>query len=282
MSLSLSILASGSSGNCSVVRGAGGTLLIDCGIGPRTAAGRMRALGIGVENVAAICLTHLDRDHFNPNWTATIVRQGIALFCHEQRADELLRLGGGSAEFARLIQTFNGAKFSPVDGFALSPIRLAHDELGSHGFLVAGYGTRIGFATDLGRASARLIRHFQGVDVLAIESNYDRQMQIESDRPEFLKRRIMGGRGHLSNEEALAAVREILDQSQRGGRGLPKHIILLHRSRQCNCPRLLREMFSSADQRIEKRLVLAEQDQATGWLSAIGEPVFEQMELQWS
>src|ERR1022692_4721988 len=98
MSLALSILASGSSGNCSAVRTPRGLFLIDCGIGPRTAARRMKSLGITIENISAICLTHLDSDHFNPNWVATIVRQGITLFCHESRAGGLLRLAGGSAD----------------------------------------------------------------------------------------------------------------------------------------------------------------------------------------
>ncbi|MGD0769185.1 MAG: MBL fold metallo-hydrolase [Tepidisphaeraceae bacterium] len=281
MSLSLCILASGSAGNCSVLRGPRGAMLIDCGIAPRTAAGRMKGLGIGVGDVAAICLTHLDGDHFNPAWAGRIVQQGIAIFCHEDRTDELSRLGGGAAEFARLIRPFNGRPFSPVEGVQFTAIRLDHDEHGSHGFRVEGFGSRIGYATDLGRPSSELVRQFRGVGVLAIESNYDPQMQASSDRPLFLKRRIMGGRGHLSNQEALDTVRRILDQADRRGAALPRHIVLLHRSRQCNCPRLLRDLFG-ADGRIGKRLVLAEQDRPTGWLWARSEPACVQLELHWA
>ncbi|MGA2441320.1 MAG: MBL fold metallo-hydrolase, partial [Tepidisphaeraceae bacterium] len=231
MSLSLCILASGSSGNCSVLRGPRGAMLIDCGIAPRTAAGRMKGLGVGVADVAAICLTHLDGDHFNPAWTGRIVQQGIAIFCHEDRADELSRLGGGAAEFARLIRPFNSRPFSPIEGVQFTAIRLDHDEHGSHGFGIEGFGSRIGYATDLGRPSSELVRQFCGVGVLAIESNYDPQMQASSDRPWFLKRRIMGGRGHLSNQEALDVVRRILDHADRRVAALPRHIVLLHRSR---------------------------------------------------
>jgi phosphoribosyl 1,2-cyclic phosphodiesterase len=281
MSLSLSILASGSAGNCSVLRGEGGTILIDCGIGPRTAAQRMTELGVDSREVCAICLTHLDRDHFNPNWVRQIIRQGILVFCHEHRMDDLAALAGGEEEFVNLIRTFNGKPFSPSDGIELHAIRFAHDELGSHGFVIEGFGGRIGYATDLGHASAELVRRFRGVDVLAIESNYDPDMQLNSDRPAFLKRRIMGGKGHLSNAEALAAVRQILDQAEQQGQSLPGHIVLLHRSRQCNCPKLLRELFS-ADHRIRERLVLAEQNRPTPWLSARQRPVFRQLELHWA
>jgi hypothetical protein len=106
-------------------------------------------------------------------------------------------------------------------------------------------------------------------------------MQLNSDRPAFLKRRIMGGKGHLSNAESLAAVRQILDQAERQGRSLPGHIVLLHRSRQCNCPKLLQALFS-ADHRIKERLVLAEQNRPTPWLHARQRPVFRQLELHWA
>jgi phosphoribosyl 1,2-cyclic phosphodiesterase len=281
MSLSLSILASGSAGNCSVLRGRGNIVLIDCGIGPRTTAGRMKPLGISIDQVAAIVLTHLDSDHFNPNWASQIVRRNIQIYCHESRADDLARLAGGSNQFTNLIQPFNGRQFSPADGIILHAFRLEHDEHGSQGFLVEGFGGRIGYATDLGRVDAELVRRFRGVDVLAIESNYDPQMQMSSDRPSFLKRRIMGGRGHLSNAQALEAVRKVLNQCDRPGRDLPRHIVLLHRSRQCNCPKLLRDLFSE-DERIAPRLVLAEQDRPTPWLSAVLRPVAEQLELQWA
>jgi len=72
MSLELCVLASGSSGNCSVVRAPGGVILIDAGIGPRTTAKRMNGTGVSLRDVRAICLTHLDSDHFNANWVGTI------------------------------------------------------------------------------------------------------------------------------------------------------------------------------------------------------------------
>ena len=104
------------------------------------------------------------------------------------------------------------------------------------------------------------------VDVLAIESNYDPEMEMNSSRPWFLKKRIMGGKGHLSNEQAFAAVRSILDRCQADCRALPQHIVLLHRSRECNCPKLLRKLFET-DRRIGSRLTLAEQFERTGWLT---------------
>ncbi|MDP9172506.1 MAG: MBL fold metallo-hydrolase [Planctomycetota bacterium] len=281
MSPSLCILASGSQGNASALRYPSGVILIDCGIGPRTAATRMKGLDICVGDVRAICLTHLDHDHFNINWVREIVRLGILIFCHE-RCAEGLRRRADSLQMAELIRTFNGSAFSPVDGISARPVAFPHDEQGSHGFVFEGFGSRIGFATDLGSVESSLHEAFTDLDLLAIESNYDPRMQRESARPWFLKQRIMGGRGHLSNQQAFDAVCAIFDECEAAARRLPEHIVLLHRSAECNCPNVVRQTFSR-DARMAKRLVLAEQDRRTGWLCAErARPwVGSQMELQW-
>ena len=274
MSIELCVLASGSMGNCTVVRTPAGVTLIDAGIGPRIAALRLDGTGVAVRDVAAICLTHLDSDHFTCNWLRTILARGIRLFCHESRVEELV------ARHPELVGCVSGFDdpFEPLPGLRLEPIRLAHDVLGSHGFVVEGFGCRVGYATDLGRVTAELIERFVDLDVLALESNYDPRMQLESSRPWFLKHRIMGGRGHLSNEQALSAVRQILDRSA----SLPSHIVLLHRSLECNCPELLRRLFSR-DARIRPRLTLAEQFQRSPWLRPARLPpiVGEQLQLAW-
>jgi phosphoribosyl 1,2-cyclic phosphodiesterase len=279
MSIELCILASGSSGNCTVVRTPAGVFLIDCGIGPRTAAARLRGTGVGVHDVAAICLTHLDRDHFNANWISTMVRQRIRVFCAIDRVDDLIRYAEDDA-LAALVEPFNGEIFEPLSGVAISSLRLAHDNDGSHAFLVDGFTTRVGYATDLGRVPAELIERLCGVDLLAIESNYDPELQLTSGRPRFLQQRIMGGRGHLSNAQAMSAVRAVFDRCSRSGHRLPQHVVLLHRSQQCNCPRLVRELFSQ-DARIAPRLVLAEQHERTSWIAPKprGEFIGEQLSL---
>lgn len=280
MSLELCVLASGSGGNCTVVRTPAGVVLIDAGIGPRTAAMRMNGTGATVLDVAAIVLTHLDRDHFSNGWVTTIRRREIRVYCHVDRVPDLLQICNG--EVPDNIVGFDGA-FEPIAGVRIDPIALAHDREGSHGFLIEGFGCRVGYATDLGRVPAELVERFVGLDVLAIESNYDPLMQDQSPRPWFLKQRIMGGRGHLSNEQALAAVRQILDRCERAGSRLPAHIVLLHRSRQCNCPDLVRKLFSR-DARIAPRLTLAEQFERSGWLRVRPAQalVGEQLTLGWA
>jgi len=263
MSLELCILASGSLGNAALLRCPAGVLLIDLGIGPRITAKRLDGTGVRLADIRACCITHLDSDHFNPNWIATLIRHQITIHCHEEKSRQLLRDIDPDLkrEFHPLVSSFNGRAFHPLPGLSFSPIPLAHDQAGSHGFVIEGFGYRIGYATDLGRVPAHLPDRFKNLNLLALESNYDKDMQEQSARPWFLKRRIMGGKGHLSNHQALQAIKQILDRADR----LPDHIVLLHRSRECNCPKLVRTLFSK-DKRIAPRLTLAEQFHRSDWL----------------
>jgi len=267
-----------------MVRAADGMVLIDAGIGPRTTAKRMVGSGVSLTDIRAICLTHLDSDHFSATWIQTIVKRGIRVHCCATRVDALIRrveLDVADA-FARLIFPFDREPFDVLPGVTLRPLRFAHDRQGSHGFVIATPGCRIGYATDLGRVPGTLIEDFCDLDVLAIESNYDPVMQQTSGRPFFLQQRIMGGNGHLSNQQAFEAIRTILDRCERSSMRLPSHIVLLHRSRQCNCPRLVRRLFSR-DARIAPRLTLAEQFEPSGWLKVQDRHPLagEQLSLAW-
>jgi phosphoribosyl 1,2-cyclic phosphodiesterase len=297
MSLEFCVLGSGSSGNSTVVRAPWGAFLLDAGFGPRTTDQRMHGIGLSVKDISAIVLTHLDHDHFNPNWLLTLVKQQIRLHIARGRLREFLHFPEvrdleGSLEKRRLpgdalrklLEPFDEA-VEPLRGVRMEALALAHDAAGSHGFLIECDGHRAGFATDLGRVPKELIERFCGVDLLAIESNYDPEMESNSDRPYYLKRRIMGGGGHLSNEQALAAIISILDRTAEtcGATRLPRHIVLLHRSGQCNCPKLVRRMFS-ADSRIAPVLTLADQYERTGWLGTRQTRVEreEQLALAWA
>jgi phosphoribosyl 1,2-cyclic phosphodiesterase len=121
-------------------------------------------------------------------------------------------------------------------------------------------GRRLGYATDLGHISDSLLDHFTDLHALAIESNYDRQMQVTSDRPGFLKHRIMGGAGHLSNDQCLEAVLHIEARSDLS------QIALLHLSRDCNCPDRVRSMYARRAPHVLQRLTITSQASPTARL----------------
>ena len=262
--MSFCVLGSGSGGNCAVLRVGGQAVFIDAGLGPRVTAARLEGSGLGPSGIGAVCLTHLDQDHFRPAWVRVWLSRGTAVWMHRWHLEDLGHVPGARRLLqAGLVHCFEDETFEPLGGLACHPIRLAHDEKGTSGFRVEAHGATVGYATDLGHVPDRLIAHFTGVDLLAIESNYDPELQRGSGRPLFLQRRIMGRAGHLSNEQAFDAVRRIVERSPAGR---PRNVVLLHPSARCNRPALTRAVFDR-DPAIAARLLLAEQRRRTPWLT---------------
>lgn len=244
----LCVLASGSSGNCSVLRTPGSTILIDAGLSPRRTRGLLEDQGLALEDLDAVLLTHLDADHLHAGW-ARGLPGSAPFFVHRSH----LRQACARGLPRRACVGFGGVAEVAAD-FCVFATLNAHDELGAAAFRFEFVtGASLGFATDLGSVSDALIEHLGGVDVLAVESNYCPRMQIESDRPAFLKQRVMGGSGHLSNEECAQLVAEIKPRS---------HVVLLHLSRQCNDPSLA----ARAHARQPYRLTVSSQFEPTPWV----------------
>lgn len=246
----LCVLASGSGGNCSVLLtkrgGVSRVTLIDLGLSPRKTFAQLHELGLRPDQIDDALVTHLDHDHFCLTWSRYLPRHA-RLRLHDRHARRLPalvreRLGDRLRPFS--------AGFDLDDGLSVSPLMMSHDESGVCTFRLdmPGFGGgSLGFCTDLGHVSMELVRHLRVcprgggervVDVLAMESNYCPRMQMESGRPEALKRRIMGGRGHLSNEQAAEAILAVQPS---------EHVVLLHLSRECNDPALAMGMHEGAD-----------------------------------
>jgi phosphoribosyl 1,2-cyclic phosphodiesterase len=257
----LRVLASGSSGNCSVValpgRARRRVCLVDGGLSPRRTLDLLSRSGISPEEVACVVLTHLDHDHWHSGWTSRWPR-GWHLW-----------LSRGHAAFARrrrlvpmdAVREFDRDPFEPADGVAVTPVEASHDQLGVSSFRF-DLGTRdvrgsLGFATDLGRVPESFIECVRGVGVLAIESNYCPTMQMASGRPWHLKQRIMGGQGHLSNEQCLHAITTIEPRD---------HVVLLHLSRECNDPSLVASMHAGSDY----ALTITDQELPSRWVDIAG------------
>lgn len=249
----LCVLASGSSGNCTALlikRGSSRrVILLDLGLSPRRTFKLLGELGLGPHPqhlIDAAIVTHLDADHFQPTWLRALPPHA-RLLMHDRHADELRRAAWTGPGSDRVHGFTN--PFELDSGVTCSPVLMSHDDQGvaalrfdMPGLIDASdhsadrRGPTLGFATDLGHVPRELVAHFCGEagarrpDVLAIESNYCVRMQLASNRPDFLKTRIMGGSGHLSNDEALRAIDAIAPR---------EHVVLLHLSRECNDPALV-------------------------------------------
>ncbi|MFP4144878.1 MAG: MBL fold metallo-hydrolase [Phycisphaeraceae bacterium] len=262
-------LGSGSGGNATVVCVGGDALLLDAGFGPRTTRQRLAQAGMELEQIRAICLTHLDQDHFRRSWPRTLAKLGTELFVHRWHLADLDRLPhAGLLREAGLVRVFSDRPFEPLPGVRASCVRCQHDMQGTISYRLDTPHGSVGLATDLGHAPPALIEHLAGVDLLAIECNYDERMTIHSSRPSFVNRRNMSDSGHLSNEQSLEAVRQI-DRLSPGGN--PRQIVLLHRSSQCNHPMKVKRVFAR-EPRIARRVSLTEQRKRTRWFSVRPQP----------
>ncbi|NOG55227.1 MAG: MBL fold metallo-hydrolase [Planctomycetes bacterium] len=261
--MSLCVLGSGSGGNCSALalsrkgRRRPDVTLIDCGLSIKQTAKRMEAVGLKLGDVKQVLVTHFDSDHFKQVWIRRAEQRDWRIRFHINHWHLANRAGAPEVEH----EPFDDdGPFELEDGCVVYPIRLDHDTNGTVGYRVEAGGRRLGFATDLGRVPDRLLDEFANIDLLALESNYCPQMQMDSPRPVYLKRRIMGGRGHLSNQESLEAVKLIADQSERLER-----IVLLHLSRQCNSPGKILSLYAQFPE-LSRKLVLSNQDRPTEWV----------------
>lgn len=253
---SICVLASSSSGNCTalLVRGARDRLfLIDAGLSPRRTRRLLAEHGVGHLPIEGMLVTHLDHDHWNSGWN-TAQRDDCIVYLHRSHLGRAAREGA----LFRHTEPFEG-HFELGDGIGVHSAMFGHDSLGVAVFRIDVRGATLGYATDVGKPTHALVAHLKHVDVLAIESNYCPVLQESSDRPEYLKRRIMGGSGHLSNEQTLSVVRAVRPHSK---------VVLLHLSRQCNTPAIAVRGHENAPY----QLTVSAHDASTGWIPIMPTP----------
>ena len=265
IAVDLRVIASGSAGNLSILtlRRSGDPrpihVCIDLGIGPRTLARRLdaHAPDIDLDHVRAVVVTHPDTDHLRPTWRRSLEARGWPVFAAPSHHAALARHGVPGRQLLPLSD--GGRSVTVVKELLDVTIALGpHDD---HGSAVLRFGLRtgpipttIGWATDIGRVTPQVRGLLAGCNLIGVESNYDPGLQSASQRPPFLKERITGGHGHLSNREAMDAVRSTTDRSRLDA------IVLLHLSRECNDPAIVRQLWNEQDAELAERLHIADQN----------------------
>ena len=253
--MQLEVLASGSRGNSALIRSPGDQrcMLIDAGLSPRRIRHALQDRDHSHQDLTDVLITHSDGDHLHTGWAKAIGSWNFTLHVHHTHVARVKRSGIPSDRISAFDDVFTLGGETHVST-ALAP----HDVHGSVSYIVRRGDAVIGWATDLGRLSDELLAFFSDArpHVFAIESNYDRSMQLMSDRPEFLIDRIMGGTGHLSNDEAIDAVLHVSKHIE------PHTIVLLHRSEQCNCPQRIRALWSERASHLADRVIVASQHES--------------------
>ena len=253
MSISFCVLGSGSGGNCTIVLlhksdQTDHFILLDAGLSPRETAKRLGPLGIRLYQISDVLITHLDQDHLNRGWCSQKLCRSFNWHISRRHISEAFAAGLP----ANAVEPFD-EDFQLSQETFVSTVALPHDDKATIGYRISHRGSEFGFSTDLGVVPQSLLEHFTNLDALAIESNYDRQMQLNSNRPSFLKKRIMGGLGHLSNEQSLEAVINLDKNSKL------QHVVLLHLSRHCNDPQLVKRLYAHRCPNLLDRLTITSQ-----------------------
>lgn len=219
-------LGSGSSGNALVVECGGHRVLIDCGFGPRAIAKRLLAVNIAPESIEALLVTHEHVDH----------AQGVARAQHKWRWP-VVATGGTIDAIGEIPQRWR-REIVPgtaveLDGFTVDAFAIPHDAAAPAAFRLTSRssGERVGIAHDLGRVPASVHEAFSGLEIICVEANHDRDLLRNGRYPPRLQERISGGRGHLSNVETLAWLRET-------ARTTTREVVLLHLSAENNTPEI--------------------------------------------
>lgn len=218
-------LQSGSNGNCIYVEADGARLLFDAGICGIRAEERLAAHGRDIRHIDAVIISHDHSDHIR---FAGVYQRKYGLPIYVTPAT--LEAGHARHSLGRLsdIRFFQSGDAIRFRNVSVQTIPTMHDGADGSAFTVSSGGKRLGILTDLGHVFGELERVVSTLDAVFIESNYDPEMLASGPYPSFLKLRIIGPGGHLSNMEAA----ELL--VRRGDR--LKWACLAHLSQQNNQP----------------------------------------------
>jgi len=231
MSLYISSLNSGSNGNCYYIGNDNEAVLIDAGISCRDTERRMMRLGLQLNKVCAIFITHEHTDH--TRGTEVLSRKyNIPVFITEKTYRNS-RLNIDS----ELVNHFSSNSPEQIGSLTVYPFPKHHDASEPHSFTVSGNGITIGIMTDIGSSCEHVVYHLSQCNAVFLEANYDEKMLEEGRYPVFLKKRIRGNDGHLSNDQALELF--ITHRSPQ-----LQMLILSHLSEHNNHPKLVEDLFS--------------------------------------
>ena len=258
MGVSVSMLASGSRGNCAIVASTRTRILVDAGISCRETCKRMKSLGDDPHSLSAILITHEHSDHIYG--LATLARKlRIPVYMtggtHQAWSRAMRDEKGERPQLERLERFESGYSFQ-VGDIAVRPFTIPHDAADPVGFTFRAEGVKIGIATDLGYLPVSVRDHLRGCDVLVMESNHDLEMLRLGPYPWSVKQRVMSRVGHLSNEALADFFLNDYDNSAT-------FVVLAHLSEQNNHPEIARrgaeKALAARGSLFQNRLLLATQ-----------------------
>jgi len=230
MALYITSLNTGSNGNCFYIGNEDEAILVDAGLSCKETEIRLQRLSLTMAKVKAIFISHEHSDHIRG---LTVLAKKYQLPVYITTAT---LLNGGLQLPSHLHYQFLPAEPIKIGNLVITAFPKNHDAAEPHSFVVACNGTHVGVFTDIGRHCDNLIKYFKQCHAAFLEANYDDEMLNKGRYPYFLKNRIRGGNGHLSNQQALALFLEHRPEKL-------SHLLLSHLSKDNNCPDLVYRLF---------------------------------------
>jgi len=221
-------LYSSSSGNCFFLETDKTKLLIDCGESAKKIINALSDININIENINAILVTHEHIDHVKSLGTIS-KKYNIPIYTNIETLNAMPDQKNKINE--KNINLFNIGKTFYIDDLKIYPFSIPHDAANPCGFNIYYNNKKISIATDLGHITPEIINNLEKSCFLMIESNYDSNTLKCSSYPYYLKERISGPYGHLSNSLAGQTISHLINT------GL-KNIMLGHLSKENNFPEL--------------------------------------------
>jgi phosphoribosyl 1,2-cyclic phosphodiesterase len=231
MALFISSLNTGSNGNCFYIGNANEAILIDAGLTCKETEARMQRLSLSMSKVKAIFISHEHSDHI----------RGLPVLAKKYQIPIYITkatlLSGKQPLQEKLIHSF--VAYSPIllGDLSITAFPKKHDAAEPHSFTISCNGTTVGVFTDIGSECEHVIANFKKCNAIFLEANYDEEMLDKGRYPYFLKNRIRGGNGHLSNKQALDLFLNHKPTNM-------SHVFLSHLSKDNNCPDLVHKIFS--------------------------------------
>ncbi len=230
MSLFISSLNTGSNGNCFYIGNDSEAVLIDAGLSCKETELRMQRLNLSMSNVKAIFISHEHGDHI----------RGLPVIAKKYQLPIYITqstlLSGKQQLPIHLLNSFTAYAPIQVGGLNIIAFPKKHDAIEPHSFTISYNGVKVGVFTDIGQHCDHVVNNFKECNAVFLEANYDDQMLDNGRYPYFLKNRIRGGHGHLSNSQALALFTTHKSASL-------SHLLLSHLSKDNNCPELVHRLF---------------------------------------
>ncbi len=230
MELSFCSFASGSSGNCYLIKSRETAILVDAGISARRTLKSICDVGLKREDIKGIFVTHEHRDHVNGIYSLTKQNPEWKVYANIETG-ELMKPKRIYRD--EQLCCFQNGKIIHIEDISVKSMRISHDAVNPVCYSIKCGNSKIMILTDTGFVSKKVIRAMADADLIVLEANHEVNMVKTGSYPYSLKRRILSNKGHLSNEEAGNLLVEAMSLNDKY-----RQIFLAHLSEENNFPEL--------------------------------------------